>query len=400
LFRRGRLAMRAVSAAWLRGGTSKGLFLRADDVPPPGPVLDRFVLAALGSPDPSGLQLNGVGGGISSTSKVAILSSSQRPGCEVDYLFGQVDIKERNVNWQGSCGNLAAGVGLFALAEGLVEPRFGSEGVSSQSIRVWQVNQGYGISLHVPPNVAAPLPKGAPSPQGREERLCTLAGVPGQEPLVYVELDQPHGDSPLLPTGREVDKLHLLDGRPVKATLVTAGNPTVFVDATSAGLQGTELPEQMNYTEVLPLVEHLRSQAMPLFGMQESSDQPRVAFVSHPQSYCSTFGKEVHSDDAHLLSRISTPGRIHHAHTGTGSIALACAAQVVGSIPWGCIPEAFRPARAEALRIGHPGGVMEVRANVQWGAERGWHALGAGFERTARYVMRGEIFVPTEERAP
>ncbi|CAE7231083.1 prpF [Symbiodinium necroappetens] len=383
-------SMRALRAAWIRGGTSKGLFFREADLPPPGNARDQLILAALGSPDPSGLQLNGLGGGISSTSKVVILSTSQRDGYDVNYLFGQVEIKERLINWEGSCGNLSAGVGLFALAEHLVKPAFDGP---SQLVRVWQQNQGYGMNVHVPKGVDAPIPEAETE---EEVSLLSLAGIPGREPAVYVELLEPHGAKPLLPTGEPITVLQLEDGSQVEATLVTAGNPTIFVPADVVGLRGSELPSEMDYSRILPVVDRLRAQAAPLFGI-EVSDQPRVSFVAQPGCYMSTAGDAVDENAMDLLARISTPGRIHHAFTGTGSIAIACAAQVEKSIPWRCIPENRRRA---LLRVGHPGGVMEVKADVRHSADRGWHAVGAGFERTSRYLMRGDVFIPRPGRAP
>lgn len=417
--------MRAIRAAWLRGGTSKGVFLLPRDLPPPGGARDALLLAALGSPDPSGLQLNGVGGGISSTSKVAVVSPSQRPGYDLDYVFGQVEIQDRTINWQGSCGNLSAAVGIFGLGEGLVAPSAAwSAAEAPQPVRVWQVNRGYGMVIHVPPNAAVPgtgagrtadaaASSSAPPPRAVEAMedssapfpLLDLAGVPGREPAVYLELLTPHGDGPLLPTGNVVDQLPLPGGAgTVEATLVTAGNPTVIVAAEAAGLRGAELPAEINYDVVLPLVEHLRAEGARRMGIQVS-DQPRVAFVSQPQSYATTTGEHVEATGTaapHLLSRISTPGRIHHAHTGTGSIALACAAAVEGSVPWRCLAAAARPRPGQQLllRIGHPAGILEVGATVQRTEDRGWHSLGAGLIRTARYLMRGELFVPTPERAP
>eukprot|EP00439_Symbiodinium_sp_Y106_P023773 s6113_g2.t3 len=334
-------------------GTSKGLFFREADLPPPGNARDQLILAALGSPetlnavghdgsdaeanfpecpsleradrrsifreDPSGLQLNGLGGGISSTSKVVILSASQRDGYDVNYLFGQAET-------------------------------------------------------------------------GEEVSLLSLAGIPGREPAVYVELLEPHGAKPLLPTGEPITLLQLEDGSQVEATLVTAGNPTIFVPADVVGLRDVlhtpeELPSEMDYSRILPVVDRLRAQAAPLFGI-EVSDQPRVSFVSPPGCYVSTAGDAVDETAMDLLARISTPGRIHHAFTGTGSIAIACAAQVEKSVPWRCIPE---NRRRSLLRVGHPGGVMEVKADVRHSADRGWHAVGAGFERTSRYLMRGDL---------
>lgn len=393
--------MRAIRAAWIRGGTSKGLFFRACDLPPHGPERDALILAALGSPDPSGLQLNGVGGGISSTSKVAILSQSHKKNYDIDYLFGQVEIKDRRISWEGSCGNLAAGVGLFALAEGLRQPsQQCNEAV--QQMRVWQMNQGYGMRIHMSTGVnistldndTATAPNSAQTPD-----LLQLACVPGREPRIYVELLEPHGTKPLLPTGNVVDKLHLPDGSLVEATLVTPGNPTVLVSAKSCGLSGSELPADMDYARILPLVEHLRRQAAPLLGV-ELSDQPRVAFLAPPQTYTASNGETICESSVQILSRISTPGRIHHAHTGTGSIALACASHVKGSVAWKCISEWSRPGCGEELCIGHPGGAMTVKADVQWSKDRGWFAVGAGFDRTARYLMRGEVFVPPSDRAP
>jgi len=383
--------MRSVRAAWLRGGTSKGLFFRAADLPPLGLGRDSLILAAIGSPDPSGLQLNGVGGGLSSTSKVVIVSPSARPGYDVDYLFGQVEIKERRINWQGSCGNLAAGVGIFSLAERL--GRSTTE-LHARVLKVWQENQGYGIMLRIPIGVDMPTT----NEDTHLLPLLELAGVPGREPPIYVQLLEPHAGKPLLATGNAVDVLTLPNGALVDATLVTAGNPTVFIAAAAAGLAGTELPADMDYSKVVPLVEHLRAQAAPLFGIDTPSDQPRVAFLAIPQGYKTTSGQWLEAEAADMLSRISTPGRIHHAHTGTGSIALACAAQVEGSVAWKCRGDST-PADG-LLRIGHPGGVAEVRADVHRSANGVWSAAGAGFERTARYLMRGEVFVPHPARAP
>ncbi|CAE7331672.1 mii [Symbiodinium pilosum] len=250
------------------------------------------------------------------------------------------------------------------------------------------------MNVHVPRGVDAPILE-AEEAEG-EVPLLSLAGIPGREPPIYVELLEPHGSKPLLPTGQATNVLQLQDGSHIEATLVTAGNPTIFVSSQAVGLQGHELPSEMDYSRILPIVDQLRAQAAPLFGI-EVSDQPRVSFVAEPAFYTTTAGDEIDAGAMDLLSRISTPGRIHHAFTGTGSIAIACAAQVEQSIPWRCIPES---RRGNLLRVGHPGGVMEIKADVRHSDSRGWHAVGAGFERTSRYLMRGDVFIPRLERAP
>eukprot|EP00929_Paragymnodinium_shiwhaense_P014602 TRINITY_DN122529_c0_g1_i1.p1 TRINITY_DN122529_c0_g1~~TRINITY_DN122529_c0_g1_i1.p1 ORF type:complete len:400 (+),score=82.23 TRINITY_DN122529_c0_g1_i1:130-1329(+) len=399
--------MRSVRAAWIRGGTSKGLFFQAADLPPPGRARDQIILAALGSPDKTGMQLNGLGGGISSTSKVAVISRSGKEHFDVDYLFGQVGIKDRHIDWSGNCGNLAAGAGLFALVEGLIEVEKAAAaakeaGVNGHRLNVWQANHEHGMSIHFAPGVVGEggdaTSRACGMPHDDSLEVIEVGGVGGREPPIYVEMSEPHGKRPLLPTGNVIDTLELPDGSPIEATLVTAGNPVCFVRASGVGLAGTELPADMDYDVILPLVEHLRSAAAPLFGIPKS-DAMRVAFVSEPQTYKTASGDEV-AEEAHILSRISTPGRIHHAHTGTGAIALSCASRVEGSVPWQCIPADRRPAVGKTLCIGHPGGTMEVVANVVKDDERGWHATGAGFIRTARYLMRGTVFVPHVERAP
>lgn len=375
--------MRRIPAALLRGGTSKGLFFHARDLPPHGTERDALLLAAVGSPDPYGMQLNGVGGGISSTSKVAIVSSSTRPGIDVDYLFAQVSIKDRHVDWSGSCGNIASGVGLFAAFEGLLKSE--PEDVARE-VRVWQVNQEYEMVLQLAP--------------GLFEQECTgleqVPGVGGKEPPIYVELNEPHDGKLLLPSGNVIDSLPLPGGGTAEATLVTPGNPTIFVHASVAGLNGAELPGQMDFPALLPLIDHLRTVAAPLMGI-EVSDALRVAFLTGRTTYTTSSGEQVDASRTHLLSRISAPGRIHHAHTGTGAIALSCAAQIEGSVPWKCLDRP--PCAGAALNIGHPGGVMPVRSTVTHTGGL-WHASQAGFLRTARYLMRGEVFVPSSRRAP
>lgn len=375
-----------IPAAWMRGGTSKGLFFRGDALPADPALRDRILLRAIGSPDPYGRQMDGVGGATSSTSKIVVVARSARPDCDVDYLFGAVAIDAPLIDYSGSCGNLIAAVGPFAIEEGLVAAR---EGVTT--VRIWQTNSAKRIVAHVPVAGGEPLVEGD----------CRIDGVafPGAE--IRLEFLDPGGANgrALLPTGNAVDTLAVPGAGTVRATMIDAGNPTVFVRADAIGLDGTELPARVDADPaLLERLEAIRAQAAVAMGLapsaaaatRERPATPKIGFVAAPCAYAASTGARVPAEALDLVARIVSMGRLHHAFTGTGSIALAAAAALPGTIP----AEVARPlAPGALLRIGHPSGRMEVGATVSQQAA-GWTVEQALMRRTARRLMDGAVLVP------
>ncbi len=376
----------AIAAAWMRGGTSKGLFFRGDVLPADARARDRLMLRAIGSPDPFGRQMDGVGGATSSTSKVVIVSKSARPDCDVDYLFGAVAIDAPLIDYSGSCGNLVAAVGPFAIEEGLVAAH---EGVTT--VRIWQANTGKRIDAHVPVRDGAPVIEGD----------CRMDGVPFAGAEIRIDFLDPggaHGGA-LLPTGRLVDALDVPGVGRIEATLLDAGNPTVFVRAADVGLTATELaPAVDGDAALLARLEAIRAHAAVAMRLAPDATSatrdrpatPKIAFVAAPASYVSSAGERVDAASIDLCARIVSMGRLHHAFTGTGSVALAAAAALPGTVP-ASVARAVPPGTP--LRIGHTSGRMEVGAVVARVAG-GWHVERAVMRRTARRLMSGTVFVP------
>jgi len=395
--------MAAVRAALLRGGTSKGIFLRAKDIPTSilpatlrnqlvgetwkggGEALDRFLASALGSPDGSGMQLDGVGAGISSTSKVAIVEQSSRPQCDVDYFFAQVDMRTGLVDWSGSCGNLAAAVGLFSRSEGLLCTPVGK---GSHTVRVWQANLGHQIDVTV----------------SGEDAPCNVCvpGVPGLGRAISVKMLNPGGEE-LLPTGNVRDSVHLPGGRAIDATLLAGANPTVLVRSKDVepsyflppGIltpAGGPSPWRVD-AGLLATVDSLREQGARLMR-RPLSDALRVAFLAAPAPYMASDGGCIAGSDAELLATISTPGRIHHAFTGTGAANVAAAACIPGTLVHELLPPTrggdASEKRGARVTLAHPGGLMTVAAECARSAD-GWVLLSAEFVRTARFLFRGEL---------
>ncbi|RME32839.1 MAG: 2-methylaconitate cis-trans isomerase PrpF [Gammaproteobacteria bacterium] len=376
--------MPVLPACWMRGGTSKGLFIHRHALPPPGPERDRLLLAAIGSPDPYRRQIDGLGGATSSTSKVVIIGPSSRPDCDVDYLFGHVAIDRPLIDWSGNCGNLTSAVGVFAIEEGLVPPAAG--GVTE--VRVWQENLGQRISVLVPTD-----PAGGVVTRGD----CRIAGVPGSGAPIRLLFHRPGGgpQGSVLPTGRVRETLRVPGLGPVDCSLVHAGNATVFITPETLNLEGGELPAQVDgMNEVLERVEAIRRAAAVEMGLAGSAEEaagrpgvPKVAWVSPPRDYVTSQGERLSAQEMDLCARIFSLGRLHHAFTGTGAIATAVAAAIPGTL----VREALGGQREEGrIRIGHTAGVMEAHAEA--GLEGGrWVAVSAGITRTARTLMRGEV---------
>jgi probable AcnD-accessory protein PrpF len=381
----------------MRGGTSKGVFFRAQDLPADPAARDRLLLRVVGSPDPYGKQIDGMGAATSSTSKVVILSKSRRPDCDVDYLFGQVAIDRPLVDWSGNCGNLTSAVGPFAIAEGWVDaPRDGTA-----VVRIWQANIAKKIIVHVPMRGGEVLEQGD----------FVLDGVAFPAAEIRIEFLDPGGlgeegadGGAMLPTGNLVDRLEVPGAGAVECTLITAGNPTVFVAASSVGLRGTELQSEIDANAaLLARCEAIRAHAAVAMGLAPSAAEasrsrlhtPKIAFVSPPSAYTSTSGRAIAADDIDVTIRMLSMGKLHHAVTGTGAIATAVASAMEGTI-------VNRARRADAdplrTRLGHPAGVIAVGAEVRReGGE--WVVARAVMSRSARRLMEGWVRVPEQATA-
>jgi len=380
----------------MRGGTSKGVFFLADDLPTDPQARDALLLRVIGSPDPYGVQIDGMGGGSSSTSKVVILSPSTRPGHDVDYLFGAADIGRPVIDWSGNCGNLSAAVGPFAIAQGLVFAP--PEGLAS--VRIWQANIGKTIVAHVPMRTGAVLEAGE----------FMLDGVAFPSAEVQLEFMDPGGgeesgtsdqaQDALFPTGRACDRLEVPGVGPVEATLINAGNPAVFIDAAVLGLQGTELREDVNArAELLERVEAIRAHAAVAMGLAQSPQEatrlrpatPKLAYFARPRDYTAADGRRVSRDDVHLLARIFSMGRLHHAMTGTGAIGVAAAAAVPGTV----VQRLLAPSVAAGREVvfGHPSG--KTRVGAEAALEDGtWRIARVALSRSARVLMEGFVRLP------
>ncbi len=378
-------------AVFMRGGTSKGMFFHAHDLPSDPVLRDRLLLRLTGSPDPYGVQIDGMGGGSSSTSKVVLMSRSTRPGHDVDYLFGAVAVDAPVIDWTGNCGNLSAAVGPFAITQGLVQaPPDGDA-----EVRIWQVNIGKTIVATVPM---------------RDGQVCEsggfmLDGVAFLGAEVRLRFDDPAGvdhgtrsTSGLFPTGRVVDTLDVPGWGSVEATLIDAGNPAVFVDAAVLGLKGTELREDVNGDgALLARAERLRAVAAVAMGLAptveaatlERPATPKLAFFARPQSYRASDGREVPVGSIDVLARIFSMGRLHHAMTGTGAVAIAAAAAVPGTV----LHRLLCVQRADGVAFGHPSGVMRVSAEAAVKDGR-WTVSHVALSRSARVLMEGFVRVP------
>ena len=373
----------------MRGGTSKGVFFRREDLPSDPAARDRILMRVIGSPDPYGKQIDGMGAATSSTSKVVLLSRSDRDDCDVDYLFGQVSIDKPFIDWSGNCGNLTAAVGPFAVSEGLVEaPR---DGIAV--VRIWQANIGKRIVSHVPVRGGLVV----------EEGDFELDGVTFPAAEIRIEFLDPgaaeDGDAKMFPTGRVVDVLDVPGVGRLEATLINAGNPTIFVDASALGLQGKELQPDVNgNAELLARCEAIRAHGAVAMGLAASAAEatakrphtPKLAFVSPPQAYAASSGKAVSAADVDLTARILSMGLLHHAMTGTGAVAIAVAAAVPGTV----VARTARADRASGqLRFGHPSGTLTVGAEaVAQGSD--WAVSKAVMSRSARRLMEGWVRIP------
>ena len=383
-----------IPATYMRGGTSTGVFFRLQDLPEraqqPGHTRDALLLRVIGSPDPYGKQIDGMGAATSSTSKAVILSKSNRPGHDVDYLFGQVSIDQPFVDWSGNCGNLSAAVGPFAITNGLVDAaRVPRNGVCT--VRIWQANIGKTIVAHVP------ITEGEVQETGDFE----LDGVTFPAAEVQLEFidpaDEGEDGGAMFPTGNLVDDLDVPGVGTFKATLINAGIPTIFLNAHDLGYTGTELQSAINGDQAaLARFEAIRAWGAVKMGLiQDISEAatrqhtPKIAFVAAPADYVASSGKSVQAADVDLLVRALSMGQLHHAMMGTAAVAIGTAAAVPGTL----VNLAAGGGVRSAVRFGHPSGTLRVGAEAQR-VNGQWAVTKALMSRSARVLMEGHIRVP------
>ncbi|KAG5370327.1 2-methyl-aconitate isomerase [Yarrowia sp. E02] len=380
-----RNAQKRLPAVWMRGGTSKGLFFNKKDVPSDFAELETTLLKAIGSPDPYKRQLNGMGGATSSTSKIVIINSSKSTDYDVDYNFGHVSLDKPIIDWTGNCGNLTAAVAHYAIEERLVKEKPEVVGQDLiQKVRIWQTNVDQKIIAHVPVSTE----DGLPIYEGED----TLDGVSGTARAFRIDFLKPSSGK-TLPTGNSVDTLTLKDGSTIEASLVNAGNPTVFVRAADLGLTGTELPPQLSDPDFLAKIEDIRQQGaytMGLVGTPEDAAKrpatPKVSFVSEPQTYKRLDGQTMEGKDVDVTARIFSMGIPHGAYTGTGAVAIGIAALLKGSV----VEEVARKTPDGMLRVGHTSGLLVTGGVLE---EDGKQAAAASLIRTARRLMDGHVYI-------
>ena len=385
-----------IPATYMRGGTSKGVFFRLQDLPAscqtPGEARDRLFMRVIGSPDPYAAHIDGMGGATSSTSKCVILSKSSQPDHDVDYLYGQVSIDSPFVDWSGNCGNLSTAAGAFAIHAGLVDPaRIPENGICT--VRVWQANIQKTIIAQVP----------VTNGQVQELGDFELDGVTFPAAEVVLEFLDPsdggeEGGS-MFPTGNLVDDLEVPGLGTFKATMITAGIPTVFVNAEDIGYQGTELREDINGNpEALARFEAIRVAGALRMGLIKTPEEalkrqhtPKIAFVSRPRDYLASSGKQIKTDDIDLLVRALSMGKLHHAMMGTCAVAIGTAAAVPGTL----VNLAAGGGEREAVRFGHPSGTLRVGAEARQ-VDGEWTVTKAIMSRSARIIMEGWVRVPAD----
>lgn len=382
-----------IRATYMRGGTSKGTFFNLTDLPErcqvAGSARDNFLLRVVGSPDPYGKQIDGLGNGSSSTSKVVILSKSDVAGHDVNYLFGQVAIDKAMIDWSGNCGNLTAAVGSFAIMNGLVSAdKIPTDGICE--VKIWQQNISKTIIAHVP----------IAGGQVKETGDFELDGVTFPASEVKIEfIDLVDSDGDMFPTGNLVDTLDVPDVGTFDVTLINAGIPTVFLRAKDLGFTGTELQKDINSnSEILAKLEKIRAYGAVKMGLiadiveaETRQHTPKIAWVASPADYVASSGKTVKASDIDLLARAMSMGQLHHAMMGTASVAIGTAATIMGTL----VNEAAGGQALTEVRFGHPSGTLLVGGQSEL-TDGKWLAKKVSMSRSARRLMTGEVWVPAD----
>ena len=380
-----------IPAVYMRGGTSKGVFFRRDDLPTtaqqPGAARDALLLRVIGSPDPYAKHTDGMGGATSSTSKAVIVSRSEQADHDVDYLFGQIAIEKAFVDWSGNCGNLSAAVGPFAISSGLIDAdRIPDNGIAR--VRIWQANIGKTIIARVP------ISNGAVQETGDFE----LDGVTFPAAEIAIEfMDPADAEGAMFPTGNLVDELEVPGIGKLRATMINAGIPTIFVNAADIGYLGTELQGAINEdVAALARFEAIRAHGAVRMGLIKHIDEaakrqhtPKVAFVAPPADYAASSGKAVAASEIDLLVRALSMGKLHHAMMGTAAVAIGTAAAIPGTL----VNLAAGGGERSSVNFGHPSGSLRVGAEAR--CDKGeWLVTKAIMSRSARVLMEGWVRVP------
>ncbi|WP_174874603.1 2-methylaconitate cis-trans isomerase PrpF [Vogesella oryzae] len=385
-----------IPATYIRGGTSKGVFFRLQDLPErcqqPGPARDALFMRVIGSPDPYSAHIDGMGGATSSTSKCVILSQSSQPDHDVDYLYGQVAIDKAFVDWSGNCGNLSTAAGAFAIHAGLIDPaRVPDNGVCV--VRIWQANIQKTIIAHVP----------VTNGQVQETGDFELDGVTFPAAEIVLEFMDPSDDGDeggsMFPTGKLVDDLEVPGVGTFKATMISAGIPTIFVNAADIGYSGTELREAINTDPAaLARFEAIRVAGALRMGLIKTPAEaatrqhtPKIAFVAPPADYTAASGKQIKAGDIDVLVRALSMGKLHHAMMGTAAVAIATAAAVPGTL----VNLAAGGGERNTVRFGHPSGTLRVGAEAKL-VDGQWLVTKAIMSRSARILMEGWVRVPSD----
>lgn len=378
-----------IPAVYMRGGTSKGVFFKQEDLPADPVRRDKILLRVIGSPDPYGKHIDGMGAATSSTSKVVIIAKSTHPECDVDYLFGGLAVDKATIDWSGNCGNLTAAVGPFAISMGLLAAP--ADGWAS--VRIWQANIGKKIIAHVPMQGG----------EVQEEGDFELDGVTFPAAEIKLEFLDPGADEgdgaggSMFPTGHVTDQLEVPGVGSFEVSLINAGLPTIFIAASSLGYTGTELQPDINgRPDELARIERIRNYGAVAMGLAKTPEEaaktahtPKVSFVARSRGYTASDGRTVKESDIDLLARVFSMGPLHHAMTGTGAVAIAAAVAIPGTIP-------NRLARKTAdgrVRFGHPSGMLSVGAEATE-VDGEWIVSKALMSRSARRLMEGWVRVP------
>lgn len=376
----------------MRGGTSKGVFFSLNNLPEaaqtPGAARDALLLRVIGSPDPYHRHIDGMGGATSSTSKTVIVSKSTRGDHDVDYLFGQVAIDRPFIDWSGNCGNLTAAVGSFAIMQGLVDAtRIPQNGQAE--VRIWQANINKTIITRIP------MVDG----EVRETGDFELDGVTFPAAEIQIDFMQPAADNALFPSGKLIDELHVPGLGVLEATMINAGIPTIFINAASVGLNGSELQDDINNDDkALARFENIRAHGAVRMGLIKDISEaaqrqhtPKLAFVAGPASYTAASGREINAGDIDLLVRALSMGKLHHAMMGTAAVATGIAAVVPGTL----VNLVAGGGERQGVCFGHPSGTLTVTAEVTRNGDK-WVATSASMSRSARVLMEGWVRVPIE----
>ena len=371
----------------IRGGTSKGIFFRGNELPPPGPERDALILRAFGGVDSR--QIDGLGGANSLTSKVAIIESSARSEADIDYTFGQVSFAKDIIDWRGNCGNLSAAAGLFAVDMGLVPI---TEPVTK--VNIYNTNTNKLIIAEVPVSTG----------KTRVSGTYWIPGVPYPGSKIMLYFCDPAGSvtQKLLPTGNIIDRIVLEDGRSFDVSIVDAANPVVFVLASQLGLAGTELPVEIEARpDILRTLENIRSLAAEKAGIvadaklttSTSPAIPKIGFVSPAADYINSAGRQIYKHEVDLVARLCSMQKMHRAYMVTGAVCTGVAANIPGTVVWQLLSDEAR--KRSTLLIGNPYGPMDVDVKIEDGPD-GPRFAQVGVGRTARMIMEGQVSVPSD----